>query len=208
MDEQVFEPRAVRRAVLTAAALNAAYFWLQVVVALTIGSVALFADSVDFLEDTAVNLLIFVALGWSLSRRAAAGRVMAGIILVPSLAAAWMAFHKATDPTPPDVTALTLTSVGAALVNGVCAVVLSRVRRHGGSLTSAAFLSARNDVAVNLTIIAMAGLTAWTRSGWPDVVLGVVILILNATAAKEVWETAGEESLAARALAGEEIDDD
>ncbi|WP_245851828.1 cation transporter [Mobilicoccus massiliensis] len=207
-DNPIFEPRAVRRAVAIAAGLNFGYFWVQVVVALAIGSVALFADSVDFLEDTAVNLLIFVALGWPLARRALAGRVMAAIILVPSVAAAWMAFVRAQNPEPPDVLSLVVTAGGAMLVNAICALVLSRIRAHGGSLTAAAFLSARNDVLVNLTIIAMAFVTAWTASGWPDIVLGIVILVLNATAAKEVWEVATEERLAAKALADEEIDDD
>ena len=34
--------------------------------ALAIGSVSLLADSADFLEDTAINLLIALALGWQL----------------------------------------------------------------------------------------------------------------------------------------------
>ncbi|MDO5628602.1 MAG: cation transporter [Mobilicoccus sp.] len=209
MNESVaFEPRTVRRTVGIVAALNFGYFWVQVAVALAIGSVALFADSVDFLEDTAVNLLILIALGWSLRRRAIVGQIMAGIILVPSLAAAWMAFVQARNPEPPDVTALIVTAGGAMIVNGLCAVILLRIRRHGGSLTAAAFLSARNDVLVNATIMLMAGLTAWTSSGWPDIILGIVILVLNATAAKEVWEVAREEHLAAKALAGEAIDDD
>ena len=59
----LLEPRLVKRTVLAVAGLNFGYFWVEVVVALAIGSVALFADSVDFLEDTAVNLLIFFALG-------------------------------------------------------------------------------------------------------------------------------------------------
>jgi Co/Zn/Cd efflux system component len=45
------------------AALNLAYFGVEFAVALKIGSVSLFADSVDFLEDAAVNFLITVALG-------------------------------------------------------------------------------------------------------------------------------------------------
>jgi Co/Zn/Cd efflux system component len=193
----------VRRTVLAVAGLNLAGFGVEVVVAFAIGSVALVADSVDFLEDTAVNLLIALALGWPLARRALAGRVMAGIILLPALAAAWQAVVKAGDPVPPDVWPLALTAGGAALVNLTAALLLARVRHHGGSLGRAAFLSARNDVAVNLAIIAMAGLTAWTGSGWPDIALGVGIVLLNGTAAVEVWRLAGEERLAARALAGE-----
>jgi Co/Zn/Cd efflux system component len=81
-----------------------------------------------------------------------------------------------------------------------------RVRHHGGSLSRAAFLSARNDVVVNLAIIAMGVLTAWTGSGWPDIILGLAIVSINSFAAKEVWEAAEEERLAARALAGEDFD--
>lgn len=203
-----FDAGRVRRTVATVAGLNLGYFCVQIGVALAIGSVALFADSVDFLEDTAVNVLIFVALGWSLRRRALVGKIMAGIILLPAIAAAWMAFVQASNPTPPDVASLTLTAGGAAVVNTVCALVLLRIRHHGGSLTSAAFLTARNDVVVNLGIIVMGLITWWTGSGWPDIVLGVIILLLNVTAAREVWEVAVKEDLAAAALAGEEIDDD
>jgi Co/Zn/Cd efflux system component len=196
----------LRRTVLAVAGLNLAGFAVEVVVALAIGSVALFADSVDFLEDTSVNLLVALALGWPLGRRALAGRAMALILLVPALAAAWEAVVKAGDPVPPDVALLAWTAGGAALVNGASALLLVRVRHHGGSLSHAAYLSARNDVAVNLAIIAMAAVTAWTGSGWPDIVLGVGIVLLNGTAAWEVWGLAGEERLAARALAGEDLD--
>ncbi len=200
-------PAVLRRVVLVVAVLNLGYFVVEGSVALAIGSVALLADSVDFLEDTAINLLIALALGWTLARRAVAGRVMALVILVPALAAAWQAVAKASDPVAPSVWPLVVTAGGAALVNGACALLLTRVRHHGGSLSGAAYLSARSDVAVNLAIIAMGGLTAVTGSGWPDIVLGAVIVLVNGAAALEVWRLAGEERLAARALAGEDLDD-
>jgi len=196
----------LRRAVLVVAGLNLAYFFVEFAVALSIGSVSLFADSVDFLEDTAINVLIFIALGWSLHRQAIAGKVMAVIIVVPALSAAWEAFSTIGDPVPPSPTALILTAGGAALVNLACALVLARFRRHDSSMARAAFLSARNDVVVNVAIIAMGVLTLWTASGWPDLILGVIIIVLNLSAAKVVWETAEEERLAAKAMAGEDID--
>jgi Co/Zn/Cd efflux system component len=42
--------------------LNLGYFGVEFAVALAIGSVSLLADSIDFLEDAAVNGLILVAL--------------------------------------------------------------------------------------------------------------------------------------------------
>lgn len=199
--------RALKRTVLTVALLNLGYMVVEMAVALAVGSVSLFADSVDFFEDFAVNLLIFLALGWSLHRRAALGKVMAVIILLPAVAAGWMAVVKFGDPEPPDPLALVVTAGGAVAVNLLCTVLLSRFRHHGGSLTTAAFLAARNDVIANVAIIVMGLVTAWTLSGWPDLVLGVLIVVLNASVAKEVWETATEEQLAARALAAERDED-
>lgn len=200
--------RALRRTVLIVALLNLAYFFVEVSVALAIGSVSLFADSVDFLEDTAVNLLIFVALGFSLRVRSMLGKGMAVIILVPAAAALWQAIAKFGDPRPPDVTSLVVTAGGAIVVNALCAWLLARHRHHGGSMATAAFLAARNDVIINALIIVMGVVTLAVANGWPDIVLGIVIVVLNLGAAKEVWEVAEEENLAAKALAGEDLDDD
>lgn len=193
---------------LLVALLNLGYFFVEAGVAWSIGSVSLFADSVDFLEDTAVNLLIFVAIGWPLARRAKAGKAMAVIIMLPAAAALWQAVTKFSNPEAPDPLSLMLTAGGAVVVNTVCAALLLRHRDHGGSMSKAAWLAARNDVVVNLGIIAMGVLTlTLVPNGWPDLILGLGIVVLNFHAAKEVWEVAEEENLAAKALAGE-VDDD
>ena len=93
--------RALRGTVLAVALLNGAYLVVEIILALGIGSVALVADSVDFFEDFAVNLLIFVALGWTAARQAVIGKVMAGIIVLPAVAALVMAATKIGDPEPP-----------------------------------------------------------------------------------------------------------
>lgn len=183
----------LRSAVRLVAILNLAYFGVEFAVAWTIGSVSLFADSVDFLEDAAVNTLIFVALGWSAAQRARLGMGLAGILLVPALAFVWALWHKFSQPVVPEPLALGATGAGALALNLFCAFTLSRFRRHSGSLTRAAFLSARNDAFANVAIIGAGALTFATRSIWPDVVVGVGIALLNLDAAREVWEAAREE---------------
>lgn len=196
----------LRRAVVLVALLNLAYFFVEFAVALAAGSVSLLADSVDFLEDTSINLLIFVALGWPLARRALMGKAMALVILGPAAVAGWTAIQHLTEPTAPQVVPVVLASLGAVGVNGTSAWLLAQVRHRGGSLSRAAFLSARNDVLVNLAIIGMAVVTALTGSGWPDLVLGCFIIALALHAAWEVWEVSEEERLAAEVLAGDAID--
>ncbi len=93
----------LRRVVVLVALLNLGYFGIEFAVALAIGSVSLFADSVDFLEDAAVNFLVAVALGWSAVRRARAGMALALILLLPGLATLWTAWSKFMQPLPPAV---------------------------------------------------------------------------------------------------------
>lgn len=185
---------ALRRVVLIVALLNLGYFGIEFAVGLAIGSVSLFADSVDFLEDASVNLLIFFALAWAASTRARVGMVLAGILLVPALALLWALYGKFTHPVPPEPFILSLTGGGALLINLSCAFLLARFREHSGSLTKAAFLSARNDAIANVAIIAAGLVTAYVwPSVWPDVIVGLAIAAMNIDAAREVWEAAREE---------------
>jgi len=184
---------ALRRAVRMVALLNLGYFGIEFAVAQAIGSVSLFADSIDFLEDAAVNFLIILSLSWSARHRARVGMLLAGILLIPGLATLWAAWEKFNVPTPPAVGPLTWAAIGALIVNLSCAFLLMRYRHHSGSLTKAAFLSARNDALANVAIIGAAFLTARTASAWPDLIVGLGIALLNADAAREVWEAAREE---------------
>ena len=180
----------LRRVVMLVAGLNLAYFGVEFAVALRIGSVSLFADSIDFLEDASVNLLIAVALAWSATGRARLGMALAGILLVPGLATLWTAWGKFLAPVPPAPIPLSLAGMGALAVNLTCAFMLARVRAHSGSLTHAAFLSARNDAVANVAIIAAGFVTAYTLSGWPDLIVGLGIAAMNADVALGQKESA------------------
>jgi Co/Zn/Cd efflux system component len=125
---------------------------------------------------------------------------LAAILLVPGLATLWTAWEKFNVPVVPDPLPLSLAGAGALAVNVSCAVMLARYRAHGGSLTRAAFLSARNDAFANIAIIAAGLVTAhlWP-SAWPDLIVGLGIAALNADAAREILEAAREEHATAKA---------
>ncbi len=191
--------RDLRHAVAVVAFANLGYFFVEFAMARHIGSVSLFADSVDFLEDAAVNLLVFFALAWSARRRARVGMGLALLLLVPGIATAWTAWQKLASPVAPEPLLLSLTGLGALAVNVSCALVLARFRNRSGSLSRAAFLSARNDALANLAVMAAAAVTLAWRSGWPDLIVGAAIAIMNADAAKKIWLAARREEQKARA---------
>jgi Co/Zn/Cd efflux system component len=191
---------ALRHTALIVALLNLAYFAVEIVASNRIGSVSLYADSADFLEDAAVNILIVVALGWSLAARARLGFVMAGIALLPGLAALWTAWGKLTgDGGVPDAVTLGWVAAGAFVVNVVCAMLLMRHRTSGGSLGKAAWLCARNDALANVAILLAALTTLRSPTIWPDLIVGLGVFLLNLDAASDVLKAARDErrSLAA-----------
>lgn len=184
--------RSARWIVGIVAGINLLGFVVEGIIASIIGSVSLWADAADFLEDFLINALVLAALGWAVASRRKASYVLAGLILIPAAAALGTAIYKILNPTPPEPFTLTGTAIFALVLNLVAAILLMRVR-GGGALLKGAWLAARNDVIGNMLIIAAGILTIYWSSIWPDVIVGLLLAAINVSAAKEVFEQARAE---------------
>ena len=192
-DKKPVNQTSFRRTLIIVALLNLAYFLIEFSAALKINSVSLFADSIDFLEDTFVNLLIFFSYLITSTLRPKISKILVIIILLPGLTALWAAWEQVMRPSMPEAFELTLVGLGALLINFTCTIILMRFRKNDESLTKAAFLSARNDVLSNLTIIT-AGLTIMIYpSIWPDLIAGIIVFSINFDAAYKVYKIANTE---------------
>jgi Co/Zn/Cd efflux system component len=184
----------LRRVIRLVAILNLAYFGIEFAVALAIGSVSLFADSIDFLEDASVNFLILVAMGWNAAppcaSRNGACRSPARAGVSHSLDCLAQVPHTCAARPPTTVTRRCGCARGESVV---CAHADPLSTHHAGSLTRAAFLSARNDALANVAIIGAGLVTIYVRSAWPDLIVGLGIAVMNADAAREVYRTARAE---------------
>jgi Co/Zn/Cd efflux system component len=177
-----------KKSILLVALANLSYFFVEFFVARHIHATSLFADSIDFLEDASINLLIFLALHWTSKNKARLGKVLAIILIIPAFAFLYTAWQKFYIPSVPDPSMLSVTGVGALLINFSCVYILVKFRNYQGSLSRAAFLSARNDALANIAII-FAGLISFIwYSLWPDLLVGFFIMAINLDAAKEIWE--------------------
>ena len=191
--------KPIKQAVLIVGIANLLYFFIEFFGALNIHSVSLFADSIDFLEDSLVNFLIFFAIAWSVATRSKVGMILVGFIIIPGLTTIWAVYHQLTGGQPPKPTDMSLIGFGALLVNSCCALLLAKYRNHDSSIVRAAFLSARNDVAANIAIIFTGMFTAIYSSIWPDIIVGIGIAMMNVDAAKEVYQAARNEKIKAKA---------
>lgn len=73
----------LRKTVLTVAAPNFAYFFVEFSYGRVFHSLSLVSDSIDFLEDASVNILVALAIGWSILRRKYVSYLLAGLLVVP-----------------------------------------------------------------------------------------------------------------------------
>lgn len=184
---------ALRRTVLTIAFLNLAYFLIEFYFARIFNSISLISDSVDFLEDASINILIALAIGWTLRKRQITSYFLAAVLLIPGIAFIWNAIHQILSPEIPEGAGMSYVGLGALVVNLTCALLIARHKDEEGGLVKAAYYAARNDAIANVLIIAAGVSTLIYPSMIPDLLIGIIIFIMNADAAKDVLEAAKSE---------------
>jgi Co/Zn/Cd efflux system component len=183
---------AYRAALILCAALNLAMFLIEGGAGLLVGSAALLADAVDFIEDATMLALAVAALRWSARARAGAGVVQGLVMAVVGFAAIGAIAYRLSVGGAPNAPSVGIVGFMALAVNVYCAYRLARFTR-GDSSMRATWLSSRNDAILNILTVAAAGVIYLTHSGWPDIVVGGLIAAINLWAAGEVLLTASKE---------------
>jgi len=107
-------------------------------------------------------------------RRSLVGMALAAILLASWPGHAVDCLEKVALPVPPAPVPLSLRGA-ERLPSTVLRLSPGALPRHSGSLTRAAFLSARNERLGQYRIIAAGLVTAVTVSPWPDLLVGLGI---------------------------------
>jgi Co/Zn/Cd efflux system component len=171
-----------RRALLVAAALNAAMMVVEVAGAFYANSIALMADAIDFLEDAIQYMLAVALIGLGSRPRAVFGFLTAFLMFVPGIWIAVKTVEQLLYGIPPDPLPMGAIGLLALAVNLYCAFILLP-HRKGDSAHQGVWLSTRNDAIANIAIVLAAISTAFSGSIWPDVIVGLGIAALNLHAA-------------------------
>ena len=182
-----------KKAVFFVAILNLLYFFVEFIVAFNIRSVSLLADSIDFIEDASINFLIFFAVSLTTIKKARISILLSIIMLLPGIIALWAVWQQIIHQEPPAPVELSTVAFGALIINCLCTLILMKFRNYSGSLTKAAFLSARNDALANIAIIFTGIITILYPSIWPDILVGLFIAYIRAESALVIYKNATKE---------------
>jgi Co/Zn/Cd efflux system component len=181
-----------RRVLWWALAINAAMFSVEIGAGLAAGSAALQADAVDFLGDAANYAISLFVVGMALRYRATAALAKGATM---ALFGVWVlgvtAWHAFIGTLPH---AFTMGGVGiAALVANAASFCLLWQHRTGDANMRSAWICTRNDVLGNLAVLIAAAGVFGTGTGWPDVIVAVVMAILALLGAATVVRQARSE---------------
>ena len=166
-----------RRVLWAVLAINFVMFAVEVAAGLAAGSASLQADALDFLGDAGNYAISLFVVGMALRYRAMAafakGATMGLFGLWVLGITTWHVWHGTLPH------AFTMGAVGlAALVANAASFGLLWAFRGGDSNMRSAWICTRNDVLGNLAVLLAALGVLGTGTGWPDVMVAVIMASL------------------------------
>jgi len=186
------DPR-LRAALWFALLVNGAMFVLEILAGLQAGSLALWADAIDFLGDTLSYAMTLAVLGAGLAARLRVARIKALMMGGLGLAVLAQAVWRLGQGEVPQAPVMGAVATLALLANLAVAWVLYRYRTGDANLQSV-WLCSRNDAIGNLAVMAAALGVFGTGTAWPDLGVAVLMAGLGLSAAFSVWRQAAQEA--------------
>jgi cation diffusion facilitator family transporter len=177
-------------------AINAVMFVVELAAGLIAGSTALLSDSLDNLGDALTYGLSLYAVARGVRVKAKVALFKGVLILSAGLFVLAQVAYRIVHPTLPIFETMGAISLLALLANGSCLALLWKHREEDVNMTSV-WECSRNDIASNVSVFVAAGGVWLTSSGWPDLLIGLLLALLFLRSAIRVLRNAVTELNAA-----------
>ena len=177
---------AYRRALWIVVLLNLSFGLVEIVGGFLARSQALKADALDFLGDGSITLVGLFALAWAEHTRARGALTQGCFLAALGLGVIGAAIWRSMNATAPEADIMGGLGVAGLLVNVSASLALMRFREGGDANARAIWLFSRNDALANIAVIIAAGLVAWFKTAWPDLLVAAIIALLFLHSAWEI----------------------
>ena len=154
--------------------LNLIMFFVEGIAGWLAQSNSLMADSLDMLGDAAIYGFSLFVLQLAPIWRTRSGILKASIMSLFAFGILGSTIYRVSHQVVPIASTMGIVGSLALVINLFCAYLLLQFRDDDVNMRSA-WLCSRNDVLVNLGVLAAAGAVAWTGSLWPDLFVGIII---------------------------------
>lgn len=176
VDTRALETRQ-RRILLVVLAINAVTFVMMVGASVLSGSSSLLSGTLDNFGDAVTYGLSFAVVGASATAKARVALFKGLMILIAALAVAWQIGWRVAHPGVPIVETMGVASILNLAANAACLYLLAPYR-SGDVNMSSAWECSRNDVFEGVAVILTTVAVYLLESGWPDVIVALVLLVV------------------------------
>lgn len=157
--------------------INAIMFAFEIAFGWIAQSTGLIADSLDMFADAAVYGVSLYAVAKTLEKQRQAARMSGYIQLFLAAFALFEVARRLYFGSEPLVPYMVLVSLIALTANLACLALISK-HRTGGVHMQASWIFSTNDVIANMGVILAGVLVYFTRSPYPDLLIGGIIAAL------------------------------
>jgi Co/Zn/Cd efflux system component len=163
-----------RRALWFALGVNAAMFLGEMVAGAAAGSASLQADALDFLGDAANYAISLGVAGMGLAWRARAALLKGwGLLVLGAWVLGSTIWHYYSS-TLPRAELMGAVGILALVANASVALILYRFRDGDANMRSV-WICSRNDAIGNIAVVAAAAGVFGTGTGYPDLIVAVIM---------------------------------
>jgi len=157
--------------------INAAMFFVEGIAGIFAQSTSLLADALDMLGDTLVYGFSLFVLARSARWQAGAALLKGIFMLAFGLGVLGEAIYKMFVSVMPGVEIMGAIGLLALVANLVCFFLLYKYRDDNLNMAST-WLCSRNDLFANIGVLIAAGSGYILLSKWPDIIVGIMIVLL------------------------------
>lgn len=161
----------------TVLGINAVMFVIELAAGLISGSTALLSDALDNLGDALTYGLSLYAVSRGARMKARVALFKGVLILAAGIAVLGQVIYRIFVPGVPVFELMGAISILALAANGACLALLWKHRQEDINMSSV-WECSRNDIASNIAVFVAAAGVWLTRSGWPDLLVGLGLAIL------------------------------
>lgn len=161
----------------TVLGINAVMFVVELAAGVISGSTALLSDALDNLGDALTYGLSLYAVAKDRRSKARVALFKGVLILAAGIAVLGQVIYRFLVPGVPVFELMGAISIVALAANGTCLALLWKHRQDDINMSSV-WECSRNDIASNIAVFVAAAGVWLTKSGWPDLVVGLALAIL------------------------------
>ena len=181
-----------RKTLILVLVINAVMFFVIAAAALYAGSSAMLSDSLDFLGDSITYILSLYAVTKGPQLKAKVALFKGWLIFLGASVVIAQVIYKLFNPSVPVFEVMGIFSLLALIANLICLYALTRHRDEDVNMSSV-WECSRNDIMTNLSVFVAAGFVWLTQSGWPDIIVALVLVVLLMRSAFRVITSAKAE---------------